>query len=48
MKKETVREYAGKFILSIAEKYAVKKADSLCSGIMYEPNVPSKLRRELS
>lgn len=50
MKKETVREYVGKCILSIAEKYAVEKADSLCMGRMYEPIVPEKLkkRRELS
>ena len=46
MKKEIVREYVGQYILFIAEKYAVKKADSLCKGIMYEPKVPSKLRRE--
>lgn len=48
MKKENVMEHAGELVLSLTEKYAISKANSLCKGILYEPKVPSKLRREWS
>ena len=46
MKKENVKEYVGKLVLYLAEKYANTKAYSLCRGKAYEPKTPSKLRRE--
>lgn len=46
MKKEAVTKNVGKIVLSLVEKYAFMKANSLCRGRTFEPSVPNKLRRE--
>lgn len=41
--KQKIGEKIANAVLSLSARYAVKKANTLCRGRMYEPIVPTKL-----
>lgn len=48
MKREIIQRNIGDLLLSFTERYANKKANSLCNGKLYEPKVPKKLKNKVS
>lgn len=46
MKRELLIRNLSELVLSCTERYASKKANSLCHGRLYEPKIPKKLRKQ--